>query len=517
MFSSITARRAAAVLAGGTLVASGLGLVAPAPAAQAAPSNPESVAAAAWLGDQLNANNVFEYLDYQGNLSVDIGTTLDFGLSLVETDADPATLAAVKSGIDAALASYVGASGNEGRVAKAAAFYEALGQDVSAPIGGVDLLDRLEGSVDEATGKLGSFGDTYAQAWAVKVLRANNSSKADVATEYLIDELRCDGAGWGYEFGGECVSAVDGTSYVLLALLPQQNDLDVAPAIDAAIGWLEDQQRADGGFGDWGMNTSGTTSEANGTGLAAWALGEAGETEPAQDAARWVADHQVGFLPSTCGATPLSTETGAIAYDDANIKDGLTDGIEAEDQLTWVLASAQSLAGLKYLSAAPASTPKVTAPTGFVRAGSTITARVTGIRGGQVVCVGGFGVRARLVGSDSAALTLPAATGNRVITLTHATGTTQTTVKALAAKVLRPVLARTSVARGGTQTVAVSGLAAGETVTVVYRNKVVRTGKATSKGAYRVSFPVGRVTGTKTVLVRGEFPTRRGSATFRVR
>lgn len=512
MFSSITARRAAAALAGGALVAAGLGLVAPAPAAQAAPSNPESVAAAAWLGDQLNENGVF-------TSGFDaIGTTIDFGLSLVATEANQTALDEVTAGVASALESYIGPENSidVNRLAKAAALFQAAEKPLPQ-VYGQSMITALEAAVG-ADGRLGGVNNVYGQVWAVKVLETVGSAEADAATAALIG-MRCGTQGWGYEFGGECISAVDGTSYVLLSLLPQQNDLEpaVQGAIEGSIEWLEGQQRADGGFGDWGINTSGTTSEANGTGLAAWALGEAGESEPAQDAARWVADHQVGFLPSTCGTTPLSAEVGAIAYDDDTMEKGLTGGVQPADQGMWELASAQSLAGLKYLSAAPASTPKVTAPTGFVRAGSTITARVTGIRGGQVVCVGGFGVRARLVGSDSAALTLPAATGNRVITLTHATGTTQTTVKALAAKVLRPVLARTSVARGGTQTVAVSGLAAGETVTVVYRNKVVRTGKATSKGAYRVSFPVGRVTGTKTVLVRGEFPTRRGSATFRVR
>lgn len=517
MFSSIIARRATAALAGGTLVACGLGLVGPAPVAHAVDARPEATSAAEWLKSQLNGDDLFSYLDYQGDLVTDVGTTLDFGLSLVATGADAGALTAVRGGIDAALSDYIGADGNEGRVAKAAAFYEAVGQDLS-DVGGIDLLDRLEDSVDDATGQLGGFDDTYGQAWAVQALDANSSGEADLATEYLVS-LRCTGAGWGYDdfTSGDCVSAVDGTAYTLLALLPQRDDLDVAPAIEGAIQWLESQQRADGGFGDWGVNTNGTTSEANGSGLAAWALGEAGETERAQDAARWVADHQISFVPVACGSTPLSSELGAIAYDDANITQGLTDGIAPEDQQTWVIASAQALAGLKYLVDAPASTPAVTAPTGYVRAGLTATVQVTGIRPGQIVCVGGFGVRHRVVGSGAQDIRLPAATGDRLVTLTHAGGTAQATIKTLGVRTLRPVLARTSVVRGGSQTVAVSGLAAGETVTVVYRNGVVRTGRATSKGAYRVSFPVGRVTGTKTVLVRGEFPTRRGSTTFRVR
>lgn len=493
-------RRAVAAVAGGAVVAGGLMAVAPAPAAHAAPVNAEAQAGAAWLAAQLDENGLFT----SGFDAV--GSTVDFGLSLVVTQASPQALEQVTTGVESVLETYIGTevAPNPSKLAKAAALFQATGADLTN-VAGVDLLDRLEDNVD-AGGKLGTApaGDVYGQVWAAKVLHQAGSPEAAAATDYLISQ-KCDGGAWGYESGG-CVSVVDGTAYALLALLPQKSDPDVAAAIADGIAWLKTQQRADGGFGDWGVNTSGTTSEGNGSGLAAWALGAAGQTAMSQAAATWVAAHQVVNLPS-CGGSPVAGEDGALAYDDQNMTSARTTGITPADRGTWIFTGAQALAGLAYLPSAQPSLPT------FVDAGTTATVALQGARPGQQVCVTGLGGAQRLTAPASATFTVPAGTADHVVTLTYLGGSTTTTLKALDAKKLKVKVAAKIKAKKKA-TIKVKGLAAGESVTVKIGKKAV-TGTANANGVAKVKIKVKKK-GKAKVKVVGQFPDRKGKAITRV-
>jgi hypothetical protein len=66
------------------------------------------------------------------------------------------------------------------------------------------------------------------------------------------------------------------------------------------------------------------------------------------------------------------------------------------------------------------------------------------------------------------------------------------------------------------QTITVTGLLAGEEVTVTYGGKELVTGKADEDGLFTYSFDVGKKKGKKTVSVVGALPTRSGQATFTV-
>jgi hypothetical protein len=66
------------------------------------------------------------------------------------------------------------------------------------------------------------------------------------------------------------------------------------------------------------------------------------------------------------------------------------------------------------------------------------------------------------------------------------------------------------------QTVTVTGLAAGETVTVVYRDKELTTGTADADGQFTYEFGVGKKAGKQTVKVTGAQPSRTGTASFTV-
>lgn len=266
---------------------------------------------------------------------VGIGTTLDLGLSLAAVGAPATDIATVRAGVDAHLPTYIGTTGNEGRVAKSAAFYAAIGADLRTA-GGSDLLSRLETAVDDASGRLGSSSDVYGQVWAVAALHEVGSREAPAATKFLVGQ-RCAGAGWGFVdtssgTSPQCVSEVDATAWAVLSLLPQRaTDPTVAAAIADGLRWLETQRRADAGFGDWGVNDAGTTSSANSSGLVAWALGAAGDVGAAKSAARWVASHQIA--------------NGAIAFDDAARRAGYDSGTAG----SWQSATSQALPALAFL------------------------------------------------------------------------------------------------------------------------------------------------------------------------
>ena len=66
------------------------------------------------------------------------------------------------------------------------------------------------------------------------------------------------------------------------------------------------------------------------------------------------------------------------------------------------------------------------------------------------------------------------------------------------------------------QTITVTGLAPGETVTVMYAGTKLTVGKADGEGLFSYEFRVGKEAGKKTVKVVGADPSRSGTVTFNV-
>jgi hypothetical protein len=66
----------------------------------------------------------------------------------------------------------------------------------------------------------------------------------------------------------------------------------------------------------------------------------------------------------------------------------------------------------------------------------------------------------------------------------------------------------------GTQTVTVSGLLEGETVTITFFDEVLVEAKADENGEFEYTFAVGDEAGKTTVKVEGGVPTRVGRARF---
>lgn len=525
-------RRLSATLAA-SVVASGLsvglvGLVGPvAPARAAVPASQATSSTVTWLADELGDDNLLGT-----PASPDVTATLDLGLGLARTGADPALLARVRQGVDAALAGYLGEPGDRtraSRVAKAAGFYTAAGVDISLVGGEPSLLQRLEQVVRDTDGGLDStyldganevpYEDLFNQSAAVAALIGPDdnagepySAEGQQALTYLLT-YRCAGAGWGFHADGTdpasaCTSDVDTTSLAIAALKPITGDERIAPAVAQAATWLKSQQGADGSFG----KSDFLPYNSNSTGLAAVALAAAGETSAATKAAAWVRSHQLtGFA---CDRA-LQAETGAITYSDEALASDLADGLGSRSEIT--LATAQAFPAL---ALAPAATGDlaVTAPR-FVPAGSRVPLTVAGLAPGERGCVTLNGAASAVVGrtAPSTTLAVPAGTKGYTVAVQVPGDRALASVVALAPKTLPLIRRSATVARGGSQTVRVTGLVAGEKVTVRYGSTIVGTGTATSEGIYRVTFAVGRAAGAKSVVARGQFENRRGSIGFTVR
>ena len=216
-----------------------------------------------------------------------------------------------------------------------------------------------------------------------------------------------------------------------MQLASQSADADVAAAIAKAKSWLVSQQRCDGSFGG-GTSTEG--SNANSTGLVAWALGD---TPASRQAATWLRAHQATAADA---GNDLATETGAIAYDDAALAAGRTDGITDAASDQWRRATAQAAPGIAWFSSDPTPAINLTAPTGYFKQGTRVALRTTGAAAGTVLCVSRAGAPVRGIASASglsSTVTLPAGTGTRTYTVKDAFGHTDNAfVRVLGAKTL---------------------------------------------------------------------------------
>ena len=469
-------RRAAALVAAPTLTVAALAAT-PAPAHAAESPAPAATAAASWLSTQLTDGDVLG----QG---APFGATLDLAQGLIATGASPSLLATLSDGIDAGVDAY---ATTPAAAAKAAWFYAAADETVPA-----DLVTDVEEAVDPS----GRFGtDAANQALAVLALEGAGSAEAEMAGVYLAG-MQCEDGSFAYNedcsFGG----TVFDTATALLALDAIEDPLPgPAAAIPTATAYVADQQLAGGAFG---------APNANDPGIAGWALGEVGRTDLAAAAATWIAARQIVSLPG-CAAR---VGHGALMWTDADFAEGLTESNLAST----VYSSAQALGALAHL---PASAPAMSAPKGYVKAGSTVTVKVTGLRAGEAACLSGAGSSATLAGPGSLSVKLPAATREHTLTLFTLGTPVTTTVEALGAKKLKLDRSK-KVKKGKKQTVKVTGLAAGEKVTVRVDGKRVDAGKATAAGVVKSVFKVTGKPGKRTVKVVGQFGNRTGTTTFKV-
>ena len=307
-----------------------------------------------WLESQLSGglvhNDQYDIDDY--------GLTADTGIALAELGGHRTALRAVRKALGANVGAWT--TGGEpggvyaGSTAKAIAFAQAVGADPRS-FGGTDLVVQLRGRVSTSaptTGRIsdkstyGDYANTIGQAYAVGALSQAGSNRAGIATRFLLQQQcasgyfrlnfsaptakdqTCDGAA-----KADKARDTDATAIALIQLLSiEKPSANTRNAIAKAVRFLGLTQKSDGSFGG-GPTTK--APNANSTGLAAWALGDAGRCDAAHRAARWAAKLQFH---------------GAVAYDGAALAAAKKDGITVEARDQWRRASSQAAPGLRTLA-----------------------------------------------------------------------------------------------------------------------------------------------------------------------
>ncbi|MQW77784.1 hypothetical protein GHK92_18080 [Nocardioides sp. dk4132] len=541
--SSSIVRRTGVLALLSALVTGGLAVTGPTPAVAAptptgtatAPSGP-ATAGARWLTSQLTGGLV------EGEWGPDHGLSIDVALALAAVGSEDG-VQQVADALATSLDAYVTGdafgdadSSYAGATAKAAVLAVVAERDPRA-FGGRDLIAALEQVTTDsgpAAGRIvdrstyGDYANALGQAYAVRALEAAGSTEAAAATSYLLDQ-QCAAGFFRLELGAveaadqTCDGApgaepdTDVTALAVLSLLPQADHADVKPHLTAALDWLRRSQRGDGSFGG-GVATE--APNANSTGLAAWALGEAGRTKAAARAAGWVRGQQLAHAGA---CTPYRAgDLGAIAYDAAGLDTVKSSGVaELRDQVR--RASAQALPALTW---APGRVDEVVvppmAPPRFHRAGTRVAVWLGPLAPGEPVCVTVAGsrrqVRADHTGAARALMKLPARTATHAVRAVATSGSVTpfpSRLRALAATT--PVVKlRARVARGRTVPVRVRGLAAREPATLRFRGKVVARGTSDASGRWTPRLRVTGKAGPATLAVRGAFADRRRSVTVTV-
>jgi hypothetical protein len=406
------------------------------PAAAATPAPPTRLAGD-WIATQLTDGIAV------GDFA-DIGLTIDAGLAF-EAMGDTARADLVGDSIADTLVTsadfpYGYAASDEGgttgryanATAKAAAFAGRIGRDASTAYDSIDLVAQLEDLTDDTTGVIvdessfGNYANTIGQAFAVEALARAGSDEAAAATGALLAQ-QCPAGYFLFTLGSTAcadVPSADTTALAVIALRESGiGSARVAGAVSLATQWLESVQLSDGSFAG---DASAPGKNANSTGLAGWALGEAGRTAAATRAAAWTR----GVQAADPGACATQAPTGAIAYNAEDLASARTSGLGAKTGV-WRRATFQAAPVLRW--APPASGPLgLTAPTSAA-AGSKVDVLVRGLAAGEHGCVT-FGTAKRLVtgtGSDLAVsfdlpATVPAAHTFTVTTLSGAQSATTT-------------------------------------------------------------------------------------------
>ena len=262
---------------------------------------------AAWLSDQVTDGLVHnEQYDFD-----DVGLSIDVALGLDAAGKKPTVVKAITKAVAKNVAFYTAFAPSvyAGPTAKAAVL--ALSQDKNPrAFGGVDLVAQLEarvattapitGRIEDAFDPTDEFGGDFAnvigQAYAAQALSLVGSAKATSATAFLLAQ-QCDKGYFRQYFTADktrtdqsCQGApraergasTDATALAVLALQDVKGS-KAKGAVKKAVEWLIYTPAA----ATVGSPTPGRLApyNTNSTGLAGWALGEAGATKQAEHAA----------------------------------------------------------------------------------------------------------------------------------------------------------------------------------------------------------------------------------------
>ena len=345
--------RPVAALAAGAVIASGL--------SSPAHAGPDD-RAGQWLHSQLTDGAVAG--PYAEGLTVDIGLAFaELGMLTASHE--------VRDAMASRVHTYTG-EGEEvyaGPAAKLLVFVQVVGADPRS-YGDVDLVSRLNQLVTTTPRRLagriadqsqyGDYANTIGQGFAARGLARAGTRKADEAIRFLLEQ-QCSAGYFRLDFarpgkrdqscdagrGAAKAPDTDVTALAVLNLraLPKSHRTHATRrAVNHAVRWLTRTQKRNGSFGG-GVATE--ASNANSTGLAAWALGESGACGPARQAARWVKALQV---TGDVSGTPLEGEAGAIAYDRAALTAAQTSGITEGSRDQWRRTTSQAAPGVGFVA-----------------------------------------------------------------------------------------------------------------------------------------------------------------------
>lgn len=522
-------RRAAALVAGTALTLSGLSAVAAPAQAAVDPTTPVGQASDWLLAQATNGLLQSAYLDTFTDPAHpawitydDQGMTIDAVESLAEVGVAQSTLDPLVNAVEDQAATYAGFG--SGQIAKLLVLAQIAGRDADT-FGGLttSLPDQLEASISTTAGSEGRLDNAYdsvtSQVLATRALSWTGSSLAGDAAAFLLRSQCSSGYFQTFYTTPDCVDGtakpgVDATAAAVIEL-SGLTDPDVVAAVAKARTWLADTQLTDGSWADADLGPNVTS-----TGLAARALG-AGPA--ATKGALWVRAHQARTA-GTC-TDKLTAVTGAVAPDDSSWQAGVSGGLPSTTtsgsaRALWVRSTAQAFPALAFLPAASGSL-HVTAPAGYVQARTAQPVSVTGASPSGAVCVtGGTAGLLRYVGAGGAvsgSVTVPSGTATRTITAVQESGpAVTTTVRVLDAKTLTVKRAKATVKKGRRVAVTVTGLAAGERVTVRLRGVVASTGAADNAGRFVRYVNVKAKLGTARITVQGQFGTRHGATSVKV-
>lgn len=543
MRGSTRTSRIAAYVASGALVVSGT-ILAGTPAEAATKDPLGTKQGANWLAGQVPDSGLVPG-QFGGP---DVGVSIDTAQALRAAGGHDAKVTKIANGIQANGKSYIEyaysfeGSNYAGQAANATAKAMALFQTVSparTTIQGINLRTRLEaltagsapiaGRIGDVSKKDGvsdgqDYANTLGQAFAAYALTKANSAEAANAVSFLLEQ-QCANGGFRLAFTANrgasdqsCTANADAETDATAIALQQLNliptTVRITAAKTAARAWLINAQKDDG---SWGGGTSTEQSNANSTGLAASALGDTAQSE---QAAQWLRNRQANDY-NLCDR--LAANRGAIAYDGAAFNAGRNSGITsvaAKDQ--WRRATSQALPAMAYLPQdATPSSPVLTGPSGYLKAGSKRVLTTKGVAAGDKLCLSGPGAAVQGVATGSTWLqtvTLAAGTGTRTYKVRDSWGHSDTgSVKVLGRKTLPIAKSKSRVKRSGWVTATIRGLASQEAARIYYKGNLVRSGYATTGGVFSASFRVGKPLGLKRVVGYGRFSDiRRGATTLRV-
>jgi hypothetical protein len=422
---------------------------------QAHPAGDRAVSAgSSWLKAQLT-DGILHNDEYDYD---DLGLSADIAFALDAVGGQDATVTQVVDAIEPDVEWWV-TDGTPARVyagslAKMVSVVQAAGQDPKT-YHGTDQVSRLEGRVSSSAPLIGrledagvnpavswdaDFVNVIGQSFAVRALTTAGSTRADDATRFLLDQ-QCGEGFFRATLTSDktnpeqgCVSgthsgSVDTTALTVINILDTPGASTAAKdAATLAATWLEGQQAQDGSF------TAGGTEgyNANSTGLAGWALAEAGHTAAATKAASWIRGLQVADL-APC-ATALTADNGAVLLKPEEVTAVRTAGsMDVPTRERSRRATAQAIPALANVPTG--GTVSLSAPATAVEK-STVNVTVTGLGAGEPACVSLGDTATAITGTGTPAavtFTLPAGAATRTFSLATLGGTATATTDVTAA------------------------------------------------------------------------------------